>query len=131
MKCIPTFSVGFVLALALSGLAIFCGSPQPVHGGADDALERKVTTLEREVEDLQKTVDDLSKRLETREKAISVSSSAIEIKAGRIDIDASFSLDLEANTIRLNNGRHEVARVGSKVDPDKGITDGARSVLVP
>lgn len=131
MRSLSTFASALSIATVTLSLAWFAAAPTTAQGGADNDAQRRIRELERKIDDLREQLDDMNDRLKAREKAIEVSSSGIEIKANRIEIEASFDLDLEANTITLNKGRKPVARVGSKIDAQKGVVDGARSVLVP
>jgi outer membrane murein-binding lipoprotein Lpp len=114
--------------LAIAGVVTFAPA---AFGAADDGAAREIEALKRQVSELAGRVEKLEDRLEAREKAIAVSSSGVTIKASRVAIDAGFELALDANTIRLNGGRNPVARVGSKIDAERGVTDGARNILVP
>jgi hypothetical protein len=119
--------------LLVAGLAVTCVvtfAPSAL-GGSDDGAAREIDALKRQARELTERIEKLEDRLAAREKAIAVGSSGVTIKASRVAIDAGFELDLEAGTIRLNGGRNPVARVGSKVDAERGVTDGARNILVP
>ncbi|MEQ8790398.1 MAG: hypothetical protein RIC55_29150 [Pirellulaceae bacterium] len=98
---------------------------------AAEEPQREITSLKRKVDDLTRRLEELEDALQDRQKAIAVSSSGVTIKASRVTIDGGFEINLDANTIKLNDGRRAVARVGSKVGDDQQIGDGARSVLVP
>lgn len=116
-------------AVLAGGLAWTALRGAPELQAAD--AERKIATLERTVDDLQKRIDAMEDKLADREKVIAAASSGVTIKASRVTIDGGFEINLDANTIKLNGGRHAVARVGSRVDDNGKIVDGARSVLVP
>jgi hypothetical protein len=121
---------GLFMASGLAIVGVLTLSPA-AFGGADDGAAREIESLKRQVRELTERIEKLEDRLAAREKAIAVSSSGVTIKASRVTIDAGFELDLDANTIRLNGGRNPVARVGSKIDAERGVTDGARNILVP
>jgi hypothetical protein len=126
----PTLLAGLLLTAGLMACIVFTSVP-PVHGGADAGAAREIEALKRQVGELAGRIEKLEDRLAAHEKAITVSSGSVTISASRVSIDAGFELDLEANTIRMNGGRNPVARVGSKIDAERGVADGARSVLVP